>query len=293
VNDDTPLPPDEPMGENPPEGAPINYALRGPDSTSVQLEILDARGRVVRKYTSADSLSWPMPTDSNAAVPLYWYRKPYRLSGAAGMHRFYWDVRYQPLAIARQPNFEGRFGLPIAATPYNTAPGASAPFVAPGNYTVRLTARGRAYQQLIVVQQDPRVRTAPAAMREVYALTDSMYWTLSRMQDAIGAASALRAQASDSARILRLTQLIDAPAPPDTSRRGAPAAAPPNPAAPTARPRPAPNTLAGAAATLTGLLNVLQGADVPVTATQRAAISAALRDANAALARWNAYDRSR
>ena len=123
-------------------------------------------------------------------------------------------------------------------------------------------------------------------MREVYALTDSMYWTLSKMQDAIGAASALRAQATDSARILRLTQLIDAPAPPDTSRRGAPAAAPPNPAAPTARPRPAPNTLAGAAATLAGVLNVLQGADVAVTATQRASISTALRDANAALARW-------
>ena len=284
VNDDTPLPPDEPMGENPPEGTPITYSLG--DSAATMLEILDARGRVVRRHSSADSLSWQMPTDSNAAVPLYWYRKPYRLSGAAGVHRFYWDVRYEPLAIARQSNFEGRFGLPIAATPYNTAPGAAAPFVAPGNYTVRLTARGRSFQQLIVVQQDPRVRTAPAAMREVYALTDSMYWTLSKMQDAIGAASALRAQATDSARILRLTQLIDAPAPPDTSRRGAPAAAPPNPAAPTARPRPAPNTLAGAAATLAGVLNVLQGADVAVTATQRASISTALRDANAALARW-------
>jgi len=291
VNDDTPLPPDEPMGENPPEGAPINYALA--DSGATTLEIIDARGRVVRRYSSADSLSWPMPTDSNAAVPLYWYRKPYRLAGAAGVHRFYWDVRYQPLAIARQPNFEGRFGLPIAASPYNTAPGATTPFVAPGTYTVRLTARGRGFQQLIVVQQDPRVRTPAAAMRELYALTDSMYWTLSKLQDAVGAASALRAQATDSARILRLTQLIDAPATPDTSRRGAPAAAPPNPAAPTARPRPAPGTLAGTASTLSGLLNVLQGADVPVTATQRASIATALREANAALASWAGFGKSR
>ena len=289
-NSDTPLPPDEPMAENPPEGSPINYALA--DSTPVTLEIVDARGRVVRRYTSADSLSWPMPTDSNAAVPLYWYRRPYRLSGGAGLHRFFWDVRYQPLAIARRPNDEGRFGLPIAASPANTAPQAEMPFVGAGSYTVRLSARGRTFTQPIVVRQDPRVKTPAPAMREIYALTDSMYFTLLRMQQTIGSANALRAQAADSARRARLTALIDAPAPPDTSRRGAPAAAPPNPAAPTAVTRPGPTTLAGAAERLVGLLHELQAADVPVTATQRASISAALQSANAAMQRWNLQGKS-
>ena len=52
VNSDTPLPPDEPAGQNPPDGAIIDYTLSS--ATPVTLEILDAAGRQVRKYSSTD-----------------------------------------------------------------------------------------------------------------------------------------------------------------------------------------------------------------------------------------------
>ena len=47
-NTDTPLPPDEPAGQNPPDGAILHYSLEGPART-VSIEIIDAQGGVVRR----------------------------------------------------------------------------------------------------------------------------------------------------------------------------------------------------------------------------------------------------
>jgi hypothetical protein len=246
---------------------------------------------VVRRYASTDSLPWRIPPESSTPLPLHWYRQPQVLSASAGMHRFYWDVRYQPLPLARRTGFGGEGSLPISASPYNTAPSPTVPFVSPGAYTVRLTVNGRPHAEPIVVKQDPRVKTPALAMRDVYTLTDSMYFTLQKLQDAVTQAGEMRAvfAISDTLKSQAISALLDAPVPPDTSRRGAPAAAPPNPAAPAA-PTPAtpgPNTLRGAAISLVAVLNTLQAADVPATATQRASIGAALKTANDALARWN------
>ena len=71
----------------------------------------------------------------------------------------------------------GGAGLPISAVAGKTAPAPRAPWVAPGNYTVRLTVDGKTQTQPLVVKQDTRVKTPAVAMREVYALTDSMYFT--------------------------------------------------------------------------------------------------------------------
>jgi photosystem II stability/assembly factor-like uncharacterized protein len=53
MNTDTPLPSDEPAGQNPPDGAIIDYWLPA-DAKSVTLEILDSAGKLVRKYDAAD-----------------------------------------------------------------------------------------------------------------------------------------------------------------------------------------------------------------------------------------------
>jgi hypothetical protein len=151
------------------------------------------------------------------------------------MHRFFWDVRYQPLPIPRQGFGGGGFGLPISATPYNTPPSPTAPFVSPGSYTVRLIVGGKTHAQPIVVKQDPRVKTPAPAMKEVYALTDSMYFMLQKLQasmDMLGgertrlanmAAAASREWADSVTRMNeRLTEILEAPAAPDTSAKGAP-----------------------------------------------------------------------
>jgi len=284
---DTPLPPDEPMGENPPEGSPINYFLDRDYTEPVTLEILDARGRVVRKYASTDSLPWKIPPDSTTPLPRWWYRTPAVMSASAGLNRYHWDVHYQPLAtLQRRTNPFGDEALPISASPHNTAPSPNVPFVAPGNYTARLTVSGKAYTQPLVVRQDPRVKTPALAMREVYTLTDSMYWTLRRLEDAIGQAGTMQAQA-DTALRRRITAVLDAPAPPDTSRRGIPATA-----TPAAGPQqPGTYTLRGAFNQLAGVLMLLQGADMPVTQTQRESIGEALRNAETQLRRFGALRR--
>src|SRR5207244_6322700 len=54
LNTDTPLPPDEPAGENPPDGAMIDYSLAKDAVGPVTIEIKDSKGASVRKYSSAD-----------------------------------------------------------------------------------------------------------------------------------------------------------------------------------------------------------------------------------------------
>lgn len=45
MNTDTPLPPEEPAGENPPDGAMIDYYLNSNSSGPVKLEILNTKGK--------------------------------------------------------------------------------------------------------------------------------------------------------------------------------------------------------------------------------------------------------
>ena len=96
LNTDTPLPPDEPAGENPPDGAMIDYFLSKDASGPVTIEIKDGKGQLVRKYSSADK-----PVEANPKrlrIPSYWIRPPQSVSTKAGMHRFLWDMHYTPIA---------------------------------------------------------------------------------------------------------------------------------------------------------------------------------------------------
>ena len=176
---DMPWPKEEPTAPNPPEGAIVNYYLKTAASGPITLEILQPDGRLVRRYSSSDPVT-PIPDPPAAPAPVYWYRQPQVLSTAAGMHRFTWDVHYQPLA-GLVPG-EGALGavptqLPIQAIPYNTVPAPTTPWVNPGTYQVKLTVDGKSYTQPIVVKQDPRVKTPALAMQQVYALTSAMYYS--------------------------------------------------------------------------------------------------------------------
>jgi photosystem II stability/assembly factor-like uncharacterized protein len=174
TNTDTPLPPDEVRAPNPPAGAIIDYYLASDAPGPVRLEITDATGTIVRHYSSADPPEHPLPDPAtDAPLPLYWYRKPQALSASAGMHRFTWDLHYQPIPGAG--GGRGGAGLPISAVPYDTVPAPTTPWVAPGTYTVALTVNGKTYSQPIVVKQDPRVKTAAIAMQQIYTLSRAMY----------------------------------------------------------------------------------------------------------------------
>ncbi|MFN9782746.1 MAG: hypothetical protein ACK54A_05870, partial [Sphingobacteriales bacterium] len=131
---DTPVPQEEPAGENPPDGAVINYHLNA-NASQVKLEILDSKGKLVRTYTSNDK-PYTKPKDN---VPDYWVRPQQILSAKAGAHRFSWDMHYDPLDI--EPTF------PISAVYKNTPPDPTSPWVMPGTYTARLTIDGKMQTQ--------------------------------------------------------------------------------------------------------------------------------------------------
>ena len=182
TNTDTPLPPDVPAGQNPPDGAILDYYLKSAASGPVTLEIVDSNGKTVRRFSSADA---PPAPDPQLNIPKYWLRPPQRLSNAAGFHRFLWDMHYAPV-----PGIKPEY--PIAAVPENTAPQPTSPWIMPGKYTVVLTANGQKYTQPLTVEMDPRVRTPLAGLQEQFDLSNEVYADLLTLQPIVGKADAAR-----------------------------------------------------------------------------------------------------
>ena len=147
MNTDTPLPQEEPAGQNPPDGAIINYYL-SEKVNDIRLQVLGPKGNVIREYADKDTM-YKIP-DVN--IPKYWIRPQQVLSADAGSHRFTWNMHYSPLNIPAS--------YPIAAIYKNTAPNETSPWVMSGMYTVRLIVNGKAYSQLFTIKMDPRVKTS-------------------------------------------------------------------------------------------------------------------------------------
>ena len=169
---DTPLPQEEPTGQNPPDGAIIAYYLNAEAST-VSLEILDANGMVTRTYTNND-LMYKIP---EVNIPQYWIRPQQILSAHAGSHRFMWDMRYQPLDVPAS--------YPISAIYKNTVPDVTAPFVMPGTYTVRLTVDGKQTSQPFKIKMDPRVKTNDSDLQLQHDLSLLCYHNTLKCMDAL------------------------------------------------------------------------------------------------------------
>ena len=159
---DTPLPVDEPAGENPPDGAAIDYALPPGTAGPVTLEILDGSGKVVRRYASNDPPEASFAELSKQLIPLYWLRMPKTLPGTPGLHRWVWDLHYTtPTAT--------RYSYPISAVPHDTPREPEGPLAQPGTYTVRLNAGDKTLTAPLTIKMDPRVRATRVELQSLFA----------------------------------------------------------------------------------------------------------------------------
>jgi len=160
VNTDTPLPPETPMGQNPPDGAVIDYRLDAEPAGEVSIEILDASGARVRRFSTKD----PQPPAADPTpFPESWLARPQALPAHRGMNRFVWDLRY-PSPPAQRPEFT------IAALPGATPALPQGPQVVPGTYTVKLTVGGQSSTQPLTVKMDPRVTASIEDLTRLFDL---------------------------------------------------------------------------------------------------------------------------
>jgi len=125
----------------------------------VMLEITDARGKLVRRYTSTDPPDLTGDELAKQLIPSYWVRPHNALATTAGAHRWVWDLRGErPIANS--------YGYPISAAPHDTPRTPEGPRVLPGSYTVKLTANGKTLTAPLEVKLDPRLKLAPAALAQ-------------------------------------------------------------------------------------------------------------------------------
>ena len=156
----TPLPPEEPTAENPPDGAIIDYYLKSA-VTQVRLDILDAHGQLVRSFSSnktAEAKHLPVP------IAERWFPKPQVLEAKPGMHRFIWDLTWSKTSAKPEEQEDDYDYGPIHG-----------PRVVPGTYTLTLTVDGKTLTQPLTVTMDPRSAATPSELEQQYVLGKQIF----------------------------------------------------------------------------------------------------------------------
>ncbi len=161
---ETPLPPEEPTAKNPPDGAIIDYYLKSVPKGELTLEIHDAEGKLVRRFTSAA----PPEDTTPKNVPDYWFGPQAQLSKNSGLNRFVWDLRYPPPDALNFSYYGGmldyiEYTLSDHALPYDTPREQTlGPLVAPGKYELVLIGADTLMKQTLTVVPDPHVHISQA-----------------------------------------------------------------------------------------------------------------------------------
>ena len=270
----TPMPMDEALAENPRDGAIVDYWLKEKARGPVELEIFDAEGALVRRFSSDDLP--PKTKPANLPIAMEWVREAAPLSGEAGMHRFVWDLHYElPKSIHR--SFYGPAGV----------------WSLPGNYTAKLTANGKSSSQSLTIKMDPGISTAEDGLRQEFVVASRISVRLGEVAAAQERAEDLQKQiaarktqaggnAEVSAALAELARKIDeVHGAPGEQEFGFFALRLPGGES---------ITLHQVATALTGLLMIVDGADAPPTADARTAAEKWEAAGTDILGRWKAVE---
>jgi photosystem II stability/assembly factor-like uncharacterized protein len=277
TNPDTPIQPDEPLGQNPPDGAILDYLLAQPASGPVTLEIVDAQGKLVRHYSSTDQPEITQEELDKQLIPLYWIRRPKILLASAGMHRWVWDLRYPSPASPRHE-------YPISAVPHDTPRSPLGPLAVPGEYTARLTVNGHTSTAPLTIKIDPRVHATLSDLEQQFNLETRLASELTASTEALAQAHSLldqlrklgpQANGKLAESVKALDQKVGA-----ILRGRTPAGSSPKP------------TLAAVNSTIDALYGSVGQADAAPTAAQISAVTEAEHDLSAVMKRWKEVKKS-
>jgi hypothetical protein len=165
----------QPVGDNPPPGAIIDYYLKTTPKEEVSLEILDASGKVVRRLSSKEKKEseqppeWPDRVERVKTIP-----------ANEGMNRFAWDLRYDdPIQIP------GAF---------YSGTGPKGPLALPGDYQVKLTVGGKSQTAPLHLVIDPRTKGKEAAVQKQFILATQVNDRISLLHRAVNEIRDLRSQ---------------------------------------------------------------------------------------------------
>ena len=164
------------VGQNPPAGGLIYYFLKEKPKGETTIEILDATGSVIRKYSSdrTTELEEPLTPED---------KKPERqIKPEAGLNRFVWDLRYA--GSSHVPDYYL----------WEYKDGNRGPLALPGTYQVRLTVGGKSQTAPLTVTLDSRVSVSQADLQKQFDLLIQVRDELSRVYDTVNQIQDVRAQ---------------------------------------------------------------------------------------------------
>ncbi len=173
------------------------------------------------------------------------------------------------------------------ATPHDTPQVSTAPWVLPGEYTVKLTANGKTLTALLKVVMDPRVKTPMPDLEQQFSVAKQMYDDLMKTTAALHEISVLREQlkARSAQPVVgqagpTINSKLDAIAGPEHGGRGF------------GRGPAGPATLASVRMQLARLEHSIEAADAAPTAAQSDAMGIAEKPLDGLIEQWRQVKQS-
>ncbi len=157
------------------------------------VEILDAKGEVIRRLSSTHSDKVQQPPEwPDQKIP------DDRIPAEAGMNRLVWDLRMSDPAQ-----------IPGA---FYSGPTPRGPLVPPGQYQVRLTADGQSLTAPLTLIAGPRVKDSEGAIEAKAALAVAVWRDIDRLHKAVNAIRAARAAlpAGSAAKAAKMSAIEEA-----------------------------------------------------------------------------------
>jgi len=165
----------QPVGDNPPPGAIIDYYFKTAPKEEVSLDILDASGKVVRHLSSKEKKEGEQPPEWPDRV-----ERVKTIPATEGMNRFAWDLRYDdPIQIP------GAF---------YSGTGPKGPLALPGDYQVKLTVGGKSQTAPLHLAIDPRTKGSEAALQKQFTLSMQVNDRSSQLHQAVNEIRDLKSQ---------------------------------------------------------------------------------------------------